>query len=262
MIKIKKGFSLAELLIAMAIIAIISFMGISISKKGVEKAYNYYYYKAYSSLSLAIADAISSSSEEFDLLSLTRHVVYVLGASIYDFSKVNYGVTTIRTNDNVEILIYVIDESLKKYLFILGIPAEYFKGEDGTLYKKYYTYYLLDLDNLHYGLIPSNNEPSADSKSLLKRADLLPFSIDDEVTAKIVQRFNSEDNIFESPKYSDSDRPKREIYSYYDAFCALYPEGYNSELSINGPDFKITCPTPNGPPPVGVLKVMDPKKVF
>lgn len=260
MIKIKKGFSLAELLIALAIIAIISFMGISISKKGVEKAYNYYYYKAYSSLSLAIADAISSSSEEFDLLSLTRHVAYVLGAPIYDTSNANYGVTTINTNDNVEIYINVIDETLKKYLFILGIPAESFKGEDGTLYQKYYTYYLLDLDNLHYGLIPSNNEPLTYSKSLLKRADLLPFSIDDEVTAKIVQKFGN--NSFQAPDYLDSDKTSRKIYSYYDAFCALYPGGYNSELSINGPDFKITCPTPNGPPPVGVLKVMDPKKVF
>ena len=40
--KIKSGFSLAEMLIALAIIAVISTMAFTISKKGTERAYNMY----------------------------------------------------------------------------------------------------------------------------------------------------------------------------------------------------------------------------
>ncbi len=46
----KPAFSLAELLIAMGIIAVVATMGVSISKKGVERAYNQYFYTGYNGL--------------------------------------------------------------------------------------------------------------------------------------------------------------------------------------------------------------------
>ena len=60
MISFKKGFSLAELLIAMSIIAVIATMGFTISKQGVENAYNLYWYTGYK----GIQDAISGASDE------------------------------------------------------------------------------------------------------------------------------------------------------------------------------------------------------
>ena len=67
--KLKKGFSLAELLIAMGIIAVIATMGFSISKKGVENAYNLYFYTGYKGLYDAITE---TNSEEIDLINITQ----------------------------------------------------------------------------------------------------------------------------------------------------------------------------------------------
>ncbi len=58
--KNKKGFSLAEVLIAVTIAAIIATMGFTIAKKGIERAYNQYIYTGYYSLSAALSDAEDS----------------------------------------------------------------------------------------------------------------------------------------------------------------------------------------------------------
>ena len=52
-----KGFSLAEVLIALAIVSIIATLGFTIAKKGIEDAYNLYIYTAYSSMQKVIIDA-------------------------------------------------------------------------------------------------------------------------------------------------------------------------------------------------------------
>lgn len=59
----KRGFSLAELLVAMAIVSIIATMGFTISKKSIEKAYNLYVYTGYTGISDAMADATAHSGE-------------------------------------------------------------------------------------------------------------------------------------------------------------------------------------------------------
>lgn len=54
---LKKGFSLAELLIAMAIIAIIAIMGVTIARKGIENAYDGYIFTGYKSIQDAFISA-------------------------------------------------------------------------------------------------------------------------------------------------------------------------------------------------------------
>ena len=80
--QLKKGFSLSELLIALAIISIISVLGITISKKGMEKAYNQYIYNAYSSIQYAIADARNQghSIDEFNVnnCKFMRHIIMLV----------------------------------------------------------------------------------------------------------------------------------------------------------------------------------------
>lgn len=58
--KLKKGFSLAELLIALGIVAVIATMGFTISKQGIENAYNQYFYTGYK----GIYDAITAASND------------------------------------------------------------------------------------------------------------------------------------------------------------------------------------------------------
>ena len=52
--KIKFGFSLAEVLVALAIISVIATMGFSIAKKGIADAYQGYYYSGYLGLDSAL----------------------------------------------------------------------------------------------------------------------------------------------------------------------------------------------------------------
>ena len=89
---IKKGFTLAELLISIAIISIISTMGIVISKKGMDKAYDYYVYNSYKSISSAIGDAISNNykiddDDKWD--EFLVHIASLFGKSLYDYIKIH-----------------------------------------------------------------------------------------------------------------------------------------------------------------------------
>ena len=56
--KVKSGFSLAEVLIALAIISVIATMGFSIAKKGIANAYQGYYYAGYQGMDSAIKIAV------------------------------------------------------------------------------------------------------------------------------------------------------------------------------------------------------------
>jgi prepilin-type N-terminal cleavage/methylation domain-containing protein len=55
--RFKTGFSLAEVLLTLAIVSIIATIGFTMSRKGIEKAYNGYIYNGYNSLTIAIAEA-------------------------------------------------------------------------------------------------------------------------------------------------------------------------------------------------------------
>ena len=61
--KFFRGFTLAELLLCVGIIGIVSAMGMTVAKIGTDKAYNSYYYAGYINLYNAIADAKSQGKE-------------------------------------------------------------------------------------------------------------------------------------------------------------------------------------------------------
>ena len=75
--KFKSAFSLAELLLCVAIIGIVSAMGMTIAKHGADRAYDLFYYNGYISLYNAIADAIASAEEPSNQQIMT-HVHDVL----------------------------------------------------------------------------------------------------------------------------------------------------------------------------------------
>ena len=82
--KFFRGFTLAELLLCVGIIGIVSAMGMTVAKIGTDKAYNSYYYAGYINLYNAIADAKSQGKETNndimthvrDLLSKDNVVVF------------------------------------------------------------------------------------------------------------------------------------------------------------------------------------------
>ena len=94
---IKKGFTLAELLISIAIISIISTMGIVISKKGMDKAYDYYVYNSYKSISSAIGDAISNGySYDITNVEFTKYLQSLFSSQLLETPTITNGLAKIK----------------------------------------------------------------------------------------------------------------------------------------------------------------------
>ena len=281
---IKNGFTLAELLIVLAIISIVSVMGLTISKKGVERAYDYYVYNSYKSISLAIGDAISngcsldtllekdenSKYTNFEKFAKSIHSSFKNGAdfnfdntraafNIKTIENVNYSIKGEKDNNNLHLVIYVPTSNTRKRLD-----------------------FLFDLEHPEYGLIPASkviyDNTTVNELIVLNRLDLLPFTIDDGETGKIAH-IASIDNTGKissyAPKFLDGNNKTRQKLSYEDAFCALYetPTYKNIETIVykkhsegGVPDYSITvyfnisCPNPNKEQ--GSIKLLDPKKIF
>ena len=74
--KFFRGFTLAELLLCVGIIGIVSAMGMTVAKIGTDKAYNSYYYAGYINLYNAIADAKSQGKEtNSDIMNHARDLL-------------------------------------------------------------------------------------------------------------------------------------------------------------------------------------------
>ena len=247
---IKKGFTLAELLISIAIISIISTMGIVISKKGMDKAYDYYVYNSYKTISSAIGDAISNGySYDITNVGFTTYLQSLFSSQLLTFvpdNGNNFALLYLKNG-----VVYKFNNTYKGHIRIL-LPSANSKGRILDFY--------LDPDHYEYGLIPASNEAYNDSLSVLNRIDLLPFTIDDGETGKIVSRLNV-DNLssFDTPTYLDPTQKAIERYSYKEAFCKLYGN-YNGE-TIDNAKFKINCGGITSSNK-GVLRLLNPKKVF
>ena len=242
----KKGFTLAELLISIAIISIISTMGIVISKKGMDKAYDYYVYNSYKSISSAIGDAISNGySYDITNVEFTKYLQSLFSSQLLELDPGNDNNFTLLYLKNG--VVYKFNKNNKGHIRIL-LPSANSKGRILDFY--------LDPKHYEYGLIPASNEAYNDSLSVLNRIDLLPFTIDDGETGKIANVLNN--NVFKV-KYLDEDHKSIERYSYKDAFCNLYDD-YNGGPFDNA-EFNIDCGSvpPSGK---GVLRLLNPKKVF
>lgn len=74
--KFFRGFTLAELLLCVGVIGIVSAMGMTVAKIGTDKAYNSYYYAGYINLYNAIADAKSRGKEtNSDIMNHARDLL-------------------------------------------------------------------------------------------------------------------------------------------------------------------------------------------
>ena len=88
----QKGFSLAEILIALAIISVISTLGFSIAKKGIEDAYQGYFYTGYNGLYTALS------------IAKEKDVVVLLGKGHETYQEIKTG--KIHLDEREEIAAY------------------------------------------------------------------------------------------------------------------------------------------------------------
>ncbi len=156
----KSGFSLMEILIVMAIIGVVTAMGISISQKGIEKAYRNYWYTAYQALSDATFDAAINDKIE-TLEDYKTHVTALLklDASGTAPNGVNFSFA------NLGELFYII---------FVEIPNSNTKNAMNTRSAFIYNKNL----KLIYPAYIDNNPQSID---LQDRVDILPFIINEGV---------------------------------------------------------------------------------
>ena len=161
---IKKGFSLAELLIAIGIISIIAVMGSSIAKQNIEKAYNLYIYTGYKGLIDVVADANVQGINISDTNNFFEYITDVLNAE----NGTEGSITTITAPNGIKYE-FEKDATGTFYIVELTVPSI-----DGPV-----TFPLM-YDNSSTGLIlPYITDSNNTSYLLLNRIDILPFYIDD-----------------------------------------------------------------------------------
>lgn len=242
--KFEKAFSLAELLIVMAIIAIITAMSFSIAKKGIKSAYNLFFYTGYNGIYEAIGDAIdygySPDSANLGNSDFIEHITKIMSAQ----KSVSGNDVKIEAPNGITYTIsyktdYILEnESGPIYQIIMKVPYQKTGNESEA---KSTLYYLPNLRNgmlIPYGVITADN-----NVNLQRRQDLLPFYIDDGSVGRILEYSNG---------YSYS---KPVFTNFREAFCQLY-----GSLTLEGVSYVSCSGILAGKK--GLLKVANPRKIF
>ena len=271
---LKNAFSLAELLIALGIISVIATMGITIGKKGVERAFNQYYFSAYNGLYSIIYDAMDSnisiySSETAgqcptaDFANNLMKYKIETGTSVVD-NPLNYSACaqSFKAKNNIAVTIgKTIQEPTTGYIYApmtLSFPAPNNKRAHYEVY--YFPKYMNGV------IMPSPTTNAAKNViSVQKRPDLLPFYIDDGESGRLVSVYNPSDEKYEVMVY-DKDNDEYKLLSEsgaytpfkYQTFVDAYCDA--NYATING---IITCPNAGSTEfNKLVVKPANPKKVF
>ena len=278
--KMLKGFSLAELLIAMAIIAIIATLGVSISKQGIENAYNAYWYTGYKGLYDSITETalggesllrIENPRDPFGriLLPVRRiNPAFIDSmASLLDIRRNNIqwengNVTLIAPNGirymiTIPLGIFVQSNDLAKQysnVFIITMTIPQAKGRNVLRQTQFV--YVPEYEN---GLLIPYTQ-NANSLDLQNRKDLLPFYPDDGRVGRVIRSLNG-----------TSTFRKRSFYSFREVYC----KRYQSNAELLGRATIINCNAYNNPQGIqipavnmanglgtSIIKFENPRKVF
>ena len=258
----KLGFTMAELLLCIAIIGIVSAMGMTITKKSTEKAYNLYFYTGYVNLYNAIADAVESGKDAYpsglctgsssstgmptnkptNETPLVQHIAKVLGVDEGELKR-NDGSGSFTTKNGIEyrFINQASCPGANAARIYMYVPAAKTRNNNGRIGTE--LFYMSDIQQLvptYYTLQNGNNKII----SLQERRDLLPAYIDDGKVGRnnTLNRANWE---YERPIYG----------SYKDVFCSIYGTSKKIPNAIDCADV-----TPIAAGRTGVLKVVDPRK--
>lgn len=175
----KKGFSLAELLIAMGIVSVVATLGFTIAKRGIEDAYDLYVYTGYNGIATAIGHAqgrnILVTENEAEFFNDIRKTLGASGSggSINAPNGINYTFTkTVGTHYSLKMEVPSVKKNGKSRNTIC---LNYAPEEDWGI--------LVPLDT---GGCKSTIE------NVRKRADLLPFYVDDGEVGRRLPQNNME----------------------------------------------------------------------
>ena len=245
-IKLKKAFSLVELLIVLAIISIVTVMFITISKDGLEKAYNIYYYASYK----AIEDAVRYSNERSASVDT---IDYYWVANALGFSKNASGQAIAEKTTSGQITLgptrngvtYLIKKSSNNYNVEVTIPSS-----NGNV-----TVYLYYLPDANYGiLVPGKAVSPSGTINLYDQKDLLPFYIDDGIKGRDTQYLTVNGSKITVNTNSNWNSNLREYKSFKNAYCSKKDVDANVATLIGG-----SC---SGGNKVGTIRVANPQKVL
>jgi len=222
--KYKSAFSLIEVLMVMGIIAVITVMGLSISKKNVERAYNLYWYTGYNALVNTTIDAIAKHHMDPDnpsgsLEAYTKYIgEYLMNAKNYDSSTHSF---TAPNGIN-----YKFESKSGFYQITMSVPKH--KQKNMSQYQTIFIY------NFAKSMIyPANiSNPTDIQLNLHNRVDLLPFYIKKGATMNT-----------------------NEFLSFHDAYCRVYESINNLDTIAN-----ISCS--NAPTESGYITPISPRKAF
>lgn len=233
----KNAFTIAEILLVLAIIGIISAMGATITKKTSAKAYNYFWQNGYVSLNDVISDIEYNNSttdgsgnivyKTFNKDKWVSEVNKVFnghfedGDDGKDVEAVETIDSTVKTNNGTT---YKFETDASNNIVItMTVPAPKTRTNNGKATAKL----LFDLNNSNM-LIPI----SGGDVDLSKRMDLLPVMIDDGQKGRIIQKYDGGD-----AKYKGSN-----TYTFQEAYCRNKGKGNGSYLSCTDADGKNLVP--------------------
>ena len=223
--RLKRAFSLIEVLLVMGIIAVVTAMGFSISKNNMEKAYNIYWYTGYDALFRATEDAnehgFDSNSPNINIYA--DHLAKLMKAGSHEQCQTNLsapgltlGNPMCRTFTAPNGIKYEIQTSLapgnfggEDFLYIIDMTIPALRNRRNLANKTRFFYRINDegfnnsldyfpiQDGYIYPVAVNNNNYF----NLMDRVDLLPFYLSD----------------------GNSTNTKT-FYSFREAFCKVYGE--------------------------------------
>ena len=171
--KTKKGFSLAELLIAMGIVSVVATLGFSVAKRSIENAYDLYIHTGYKGITNAIGNAasrniyIQADKSKFIADVADTLNAEVKGSQIIAPNGIYYTFSLLPTTD---------PEGNRYYLIKMEVPAV---NKNGTNRRLVCLTYAPDKDWSILIPIDINGICTSSIENLYDRIDLLPFYIDD-----------------------------------------------------------------------------------
>lgn len=254
--KFKIGFSLAEILVCVAIIAVVATLGFSITKQSVARSYDLYIYNGYVSILNAFNELLirTEYKENMNTNHLTKEDPNTEGEYVPsnfsqeiidlfrgDIKNKSNGSVTFSTPNGIQ---YILENEYEDeyYKITIVVPSQkyYDETEEKVMNSKSYEFAYQPSE--YQFLIPTDGN---NSNSILYRKDLLPAYIDDGSQGR---------------KGSNGNITRYQYYTLKGAICHRYGgDNINIRNLTNG--YSCTSDETHDHP-YGVIKIANPRKVF
>lgn len=249
--KFKIGFSLAEILVCVAIIAVVATLGFSITKQSVARSYDLYIYNGYVSILNAFNELLIRTEYKVNMNTnpLTEGPNSEGGYTASIFSKeINdlfRGIIKDVLSDSVTFstpngINYTLKNESEYYKITIEVPSQKYYDETNKKVMTTKSYEFAYKPSEYTFLIPTDGD---DPNSILYRKDLLPAYIDDGSQGR---------------KDSNGNIARYKYYTLKGAICLRHGYDINDDniTSYSCEDFAIKDH------PYGVIKIANPRKVF